>query len=469
MKSPSKNNERIELALEGRLSESEWQSLQEAIVADAELRAAYVDRALVHAQLRAEGNRLLSLLQPTEPLERPVELPPRQEPARQWPAAIMAAIVAASLTAAACWMLMSGSFAPQTVATLVQADNCKWSGSELPTAVDSKLTPGTLALVEGIATLRFESGATVTLEAPTTLVVLDAMHCRLVEGTVTADVPDSAHGFTITTPDIKVVDLGTRFGVTAGSTGNSQVRVFEGEVEIDGLKSGEVKRLTEGNGLHVGSNNVAAGQEPTRGQPVREAGGWTAIPTSFGRGKDAYARRGDQGAPLGLDPLIIVKHSEIEKSANNERRAVVTFDLAQVNTSQATAAELVLDPEPSGYGFAALVPDVSRFAVYGITDESLDGWDEDEMRWATAPGSSDAGPELSRVRRLAEFSIPRGGSGGPLVVQGQGIVEFLHEDTNGLVSFLIVRETGESDHNGVAHGFASKEHPTARPPTLRFK
>ena len=47
------------------------------------------------------------------------------------------------------------------VATLVQAENCKWAGSELPTAVNSKLGTGTLALVEGIATLKFKNGATV--------------------------------------------------------------------------------------------------------------------------------------------------------------------------------------------------------------------------------------------------------------------------------------------------------------------
>ena len=54
------------------------------------------------------------------------------------------------------------------------------------------------------------------------------------------------------------------------------------------------------------------------------------------------------------------------------------------------------------------------------------------------------------------------------MVRGDALAEFIRGDTNGLVSFLIVRETGETDHNGIAHGFASKEHPTARPPTLRF-
>jgi FecR protein len=294
------------------------------------------------------------------------------------------------------------------------------------------------------------------------------MHCRLIEGSLTADVPEPAHGFTIDTPDIQVRDLGTRFGVTAGSVGNSQVRVFEGEVEIGGLADGKPKRLTEGKGLHVGSGNTAAGQEPTRGQTLQEAGGWTAIPSSFGRGKDAYARRGDNGAPFGTHPLIIVKHSELEPSRTNERRAAITFDVSQVATASVAEAQIILDPEPSGFGFSALVPD-SRFAVYGLTDEALDAWEEMETRWATLPGCHDDGPDLNRARKLAEFWIPRGGSGGPLTVRGDALGEFLRQDTNGLVTFLIVRETGEADPSGLAHAFAAKEHPTARPPMLRLK
>ena len=105
-----------------------------------------------------------------------------------------------------------------------------------------------------------------------------------------------------------------------------------------------------------------------------------------------------------------------------------------------------------------------------MTDESADAaWDEKELRWASFPGCTNDGPESGRVQRLAEFWIPRGGSGDPLIVRGNALAEFIRQDTNGLVSFLIVRETGETDHNGVAHGFASKEHPTGRPPTLRIK
>ena len=461
MKNFQTNEDRIQRAIEGLLSEAEMDALKRDVIADADLRAAYAEQVWLHSSLRAEREALPGLFE-----EAPVA---EEKIVRRWPVAAWAAAIAAGVTLLATIFLSGkGTLFHRPVATLVQAENCKWAGSDLPTAVNSKLGTGRLVLVEGIATLKFKNGATVTMEAPTTLEILTAMHCRLIEGTLTAEVPEPAHGFTVDTPDIKVVDLGTKFGVTAAATGNSQVRVFQGEVEIGGMKDGKTKRITEGKGLHVGSGNTTLGQEPTHGQLVQESGGWTAIPTSFGRGKDGYARRGDDGAHFGMQPLLIVKHTDIAAGRKNERRAIVTFDVSQVATATVAEAQIVLDPVPSGFGFSTLVPD-SRFAVYGVTDESLDAWDEKQMSWASLPGCNDDGPNLNQVRKLAEFWIPRGGSAGPLTVRGDAIADFLHSDTNGLVTFLIVRETGETDPSGLAHGFASKEHPTARPPTLRLK
>jgi hypothetical protein len=457
---PAPHDDRIDQVLEGLLSLAELEQFKADVIRDADLRAAYVDRLWLHSSLRAGGDALLDMLH---------EAPPPEKIVRRWPVAVWAGAAAACLTlAASLFTFGKGTIHHRPVATLIQAENCKWAGSELPTAVNSQLGPGTLALVEGIATLKFESGATVTIEAPTKLQVRDAMHCRLIEGTVTAEVPEPAHGFTIDTADLKVKDLGTRFGLTTGSTGNSQVRVFQGEVEVGGMHDGKIQRLTQGSGMNVSSGNTAAGQEPVHGQQVQEADGWTSIPTSFGRGKDGYARRGDSGGAKGSQPIIIVKHTDIESGRKNERRAVVTFDVSQIPTASVGEAQIVLDPVPSGFGFSSLVPD-SHFAVYGITDESLDDWNEKEMRWPSLPGCSDEGPSPNQTQRLADFWIPRGGSGGPVTVRGDALAEFIRHDTNGLVSFLVVRETGESDPNGLAHGFASKEHPTARPPTLRIK
>lgn len=80
------------------------------------------------------------------------------------------------------------------------------------------------------------------------------------------------------------------------------------------------------------------------------------------------------------------------------------------------------------------------------------------------PASGDDGLRPDQTRRLAEFWLPRGASGAPFSVRSPEIASFLKNDTNGIASFVIVRETSETDPSGRVHAFASKEHPSARPP-----
>ncbi len=454
------HDDRIDRAIEGRLTPEELTTFKSDVVRDATLRAAYVDRISLHAQLRADRDHLARLLRSAP------------EPAAASPRTLHFATVAA-LAAAACIVLATvllfarRPVRDETVATIIQSQNTKWAGSSLPTVEQARLGRGTLALVEGIATLRFDSGALVTLEAPTRLEILSAMRCRLIEGSVTADVPEPAHGFAVDTPDLKVTDLGTRFGVTAGVAGDSHVFVFEGEVKLDQPGGGPSRHLTEGKTFHLNSGTAVTNTEPTRFQLEQNADGWTAIPTSFGRGQDTFVRRGTV-KPAGREPLLMVKHSDIERSWKNERRAYLTFDLSALAPDGVTEAQLILDPEPSGFGFTSMVPD-SRFAIFGVTDESLDAWSEDAARWDLAPAATDDGLRPAQTRRLAEFWIPRGGSGGPLTVRAAALADFIRTKRNGLATFIIVRETGETDASGLVHAFASKEHPSARPPTLRLR
>ncbi|MCX6953705.1 MAG: hypothetical protein NTV51_16260, partial [Verrucomicrobia bacterium] len=202
-------DERIDRAIEGLLSAEELAVFKADVVRDPALRAAYVERGWIHALLKAERARLPSLI------DRPAEPAPSNTVRRgPWYFVAAAAGLAAAVALGFALSRGRGAAPEQTVATLIQSQNTKWAGSTLPTLERSKLGRGTLALVEGIATLRFDSGATVTIEAPTKLEILSAMRCRLIEGSATAEVPEPAHGFTIDTPDLKVVDLGTRFGVT---------------------------------------------------------------------------------------------------------------------------------------------------------------------------------------------------------------------------------------------------------------
>lgn len=466
MSSPdSQDAERMERALEGRLSPAELEAFQVDVVRDPALRAAYTERVWMHSLLKAERERLPQLL-----AEDDAETAP-PAPTHLWRWIGLGASAAACALAAWSWLHSRTHVAPtQSVpvaATLIQSANTKWGGSSLPTIENAKLGAGSLVLVEGIATLKFASGATVTIEAPTKLEVIDAMNCRLIEGSVTAEVPTPAHGFTIDTPDLKVRDLGTRFGVTAGSAGNSHVFVFEGEVALSDPAGKELRRLTAGKNYRIASGPVTANLEPRRFDPDAPIDGWLALTTAEGRGKDGYARRGAPGTSSG-EPLIMVKHSDLERGERNERRGFLTFDIAELRGRPITEAQLVLDPEPSGLGFSSMVPD-SRFSVYGVVDESFDTWDESTATWNTWSALFDAWPAEGRVRKLAEFSIPRGGSGNPLTVGGDAFADFLRSDTNGLATFIVVRETGESDPSGLVHAFASKEHPTARPPTLRVR
>jgi len=451
--------ERIERALDQRLSPEEWEAFQAEVVAVAHLREAYVERAWLQGQMRADRDFLEDLLREDEaPASSAEVISPRFS--WVWGAGI-AAVLALMFT------LLMGPEPQHTVAILEEAQNCKWAGSDLPTVEGAELQQGTLALVEGMATLRFKSGATVTLEAPTTLEVLSDMRCRLIEGSVVADVPDSAHGFTIDTSDLEVVDLGTRFGLTAAGVGRSQLCVFEGEVEVSGEGHEEPKRYKAGRGIVIGREDAGATAEPSRDlSPTIEEEGWRAISTNFRNGKDSFVRW-HTDKPAGHDPLVMVKHTDLVDS--NVRHGYLSFDLGRMNLQRIARAELVLDLQPSGLGFSALVPD-SRFIVYGLTDESLDSWDESQMNWNNAPAKGE-GAQINpeNTRKLAEFVVRRGAPSGRQIISGEGIAEFLREDSNGIVTLVLVRETGETDSQGLVHAFASKEHPSALPPTLRIQ
>ena len=47
-------------------------------------------------------------------------------------------------------------------------------------------------------------------------------------------------------------------------------------------------------------------------------------------------------------------------------------------------------------------------------------------------------------------------------------MDFLNRDTNGLATFILVRETKGSGRTDLVHGFANKRHPSLPPPTLKL-
>ena len=126
-----------------------------------------------------------------------------------------------------------------------------------------KLTPqqtfaagDTVSLAEGQVELTYRSGTKLLLIGPADFVVEKeggALRC----GGLVASVTEAGHGFTIETPNGKVVDLGTEFGVAVDDLGVSEVSVFDGKVEaFPGSDAGAKIELTKGHGLQWDQENL---------------------------------------------------------------------------------------------------------------------------------------------------------------------------------------------------------------------
>jgi ferric-dicitrate binding protein FerR (iron transport regulator) len=200
-----------ERARDGKASEEETQALNERVKNDEEARRFLAEAVMIEAEMRLQDSAPEISMSTAKPVAR-------------WFSMRSAALSAAAAVVAACgvWLVTRD---PAPVAILTKAHQCKWGNSALPTLEGGPLKPGTLELVEGMAKLKFNSGAEVIMEAPVSLEIVSAMECRVKKGTVVADVPPQAKGFTVQTPDTKVVDYGTRFGVSASEDGKCLVHV----------------------------------------------------------------------------------------------------------------------------------------------------------------------------------------------------------------------------------------------------
>lgn len=99
-------------------------------------------------------------------------------------------------------------------------------------------------LVAGAIEFTLTSGTIVEVVSPSTIELRSAEAVHLDRGKLTAKVPPQAIGFTVTTPTVTIVDLGTEFGVEADERGATEVHVLRGIVETQ-LRgsSGPARRL----------------------------------------------------------------------------------------------------------------------------------------------------------------------------------------------------------------------------------
>lgn len=454
-----------ERLIEGNLEPADKERLERLVIDDPMARQLYVEYLHLHAGLRA--------LTESPALAMPTPSSPRRRSRLYW------LLPAALVVAAGVILVVGRTTAPQTpttLATLTQTQHARWEGMSLPTAQGARLSAGRLRLFEGLATVVFDSGAKVTLQAPAELELVTRLSCVLHKGLLVAQVPPGANGFTVRSPNAIVIDHGTEFGMSAGANGDTRVEVLSGMVEASHLGAPKRLRLHSGEGAvfqpsgavaHGGagaSRLEPAAHDPAQQSSVRED---VMISSTSGRGQATYIESQTHAPDARSAAVLLVKNTPDREW---QRKAYVAFDLAAVAEREIEGASLTLSLVPTSMGFAAFVPDAT-FKVYGVSVEGLEsGWSARELRWQSAPGNAPGGGAVNSAQTtlLGSFAVPQGTSHGAFTVTGPAVAAFANARRGGVATFLVVRETAETRKQGLVHGFAANHHPTAAPPTLRL-
>jgi ferric-dicitrate binding protein FerR (iron transport regulator) len=241
----------------GTITQEEHRRLQDILANDAEARRLWF--------LHSDMERGLTRWSQTRRTVSSVKKAARPS-AQRWLKRVAWAALAASLVIAST-LFMERALSPATnetqrasslssIATLLLADDCEWSGGDVLIEGQPLITSQKLQLAHGMAVLRFDGGAEVVMEDATELELESRGSVRLLGGRLTVRASDDAVGFIVHTVASDVTDLGTEFAVSVSNKGATEVHVLEGQVALgkpgskqsDGqlLRAGKAVRIEQG-------------------------------------------------------------------------------------------------------------------------------------------------------------------------------------------------------------------------------
>jgi ferric-dicitrate binding protein FerR (iron transport regulator) len=290
----------IEDYLTGQIDEPRLHDLEARLRDDPDARREFVRYARLHTDLHFE-------LRAREASERVLDEIDRESPAAVPPArsgffrrrAIALTAAAVLLAAGLGWWALRAASAE--VAWLVNAQNCTWAGGEPPT----DLRPGkVIAIDRGLAEFQFQSGARVVLEGPARLELISGTSARLHLGKLAARVSGKA-GFEVLSPQGKVIDLGTEFGVSVSDGGATDVHVFEGRVEVVPAGAGAAVSLTQAQTARIAAGTVTVRPEASPDGFIRAIVPPPVVTPrtvrlAFDRSAADSSIRDDAGVPVGF-------------------------------------------------------------------------------------------------------------------------------------------------------------------------
>ena len=355
-----------------------------------------------------------------------------------------------------CFLLIPFISNENKIATIVSSENAAWESS-LPTLLGSQLPPGVLHLKSGIATIKFHSGAEVLLESPSTLELLDPMKGRLLSGSLMVDVPESATGFIIETPESYVVDYGTQFSVRVDKENKkSDYELIEGEIVVHHPYSGKEVRLKEKGRIATIDNQTL---KMTHANILEENIVKKAHILRVKSNKHARSFiANDKLKSLSSDLLSVKKSSQ----GKWDQKIVINFNIDHDNFNNLKSVNLRLNQVlPRKNNSKARLPIKSQFYVYGAKSAYT--------KWDDIPVWSDA-PTTNNSELLATFEIPRSQNRGHHLITDIRLIKFIKNHQGKTISLMINSDSKPTPgvSPGPAHCFANDSHPESTGPTLEF-
>jgi hypothetical protein len=125
---------------------------------------------------------------------------------------------------------------PQPVASVTNFSNATWGNGRDYKVRDTLDEHQQLELLTGTAQISMVCGADIVLQAPCTIVLETDDLVVLKRGKLTAQAAKWATGFVVETAGLRITDLGTRFAVSADSSGIAEAHVLAGKVLAEPTK-----------------------------------------------------------------------------------------------------------------------------------------------------------------------------------------------------------------------------------------
>jgi hypothetical protein len=177
-------------------------------------------------------------------------------------------------SAALIFIIVYARLVPMTqgieVATLTDSMNAQWADPALTPQNNSRLfTNQPFVLAKGIVAIKTDQGVMLTIEGPSEFEMMSGTDLQLNFGRVYARVTPEGTGFVINTPNTKVIDMGTEFGVKVDLNQSSEMHVLKGKVQLFSGNKNEAKSslmVTENRAVRYDADNAKTIEIPVEKQ-----------------------------------------------------------------------------------------------------------------------------------------------------------------------------------------------------------